>query len=89
MVVYDTTCHKSFEDIEKFWFNEIESYAEKDVLLLLLGNKSDLDGKKDVSTEKVRTLTLPSPRCKSTRRPGRWSSSRRVPRRLITYEMSV
>ena len=46
VIVYDTTCQKSFEDIEKFWFNEIESYADKDVLLLLLGNKSDIDEQK-------------------------------------------
>jgi len=40
--VYDITNLPSFEDIERFWLNEVESYAEKDVELLLLGNKSDL-----------------------------------------------
>lgn len=46
VIVYDTTCMKSFEDIDKFWFNEIESYADKDIKFLLLGNKSDIDDKK-------------------------------------------
>jgi Ras-related protein Rab-1A len=32
----------SFEDIDRFWLNEVESYAEKDVEMLLLGNKDDL-----------------------------------------------
>ena len=42
VLVYDITNLPSFEDIERFWLNEVESYAEKDVELLLLGNKSDL-----------------------------------------------
>lgn len=42
VLVYDITNSASFEDIERFWLNEVESYAEKDVELLLLGNKSDL-----------------------------------------------
>ena len=33
---------QSFEDIEKYWLNEVESYAEKEVTLMLIGNKSDL-----------------------------------------------
>lgn len=43
VIVYDTTSQSSFDDIEKFWINEVESYAEKDVDLLLLGNKNDMD----------------------------------------------
>ena len=35
-----------FEDIDKFWINEVESYAEKNVDLILIGNKSDLGEKK-------------------------------------------
>jgi Ras-related protein Rab-1A len=35
----------SFEDIDRFWINEVDSYAEKNVELLLLGNKSDIEDK--------------------------------------------
>jgi Ras-related protein Rab-1A len=35
----------SFEDIDRFWINEVDSYAEKNVELLLLGNKSDIEEK--------------------------------------------
>jgi len=35
----------SFEDIDRFWINEADSYAEKNVELVLLGNKSDLEDK--------------------------------------------
>lgn len=42
-MVYDVTNSNSFEDVDKFWINEVESYAEKNVELLLIGNKSDLE----------------------------------------------
>jgi Ras-related protein Rab-1A len=42
VLVYDVTSETSFEDIDKFWINEVESYAEKNVELMLIGNKSDL-----------------------------------------------
>lgn len=46
MIVYDTTDTKTFNEIETFWLNEVESYADKNVELLLIGNKCDLDSKK-------------------------------------------
>ncbi|KAL4429927.1 hypothetical protein ABPG74_000293 [Tetrahymena malaccensis] len=49
VMVYDVTSENSFQDIDKFWISEVESYAEKNVELLLIGNKSDLD--KQVSTQ--------------------------------------
>lgn len=42
VITYDTTSEQSFEDVNGYWLNEVESYAEKDVDLLLLGNKSDM-----------------------------------------------
>lgn len=48
IMVYDSTNYTSFEDIENFWINEVESYADGDVDLLLLGNKSDLPDEKRV-----------------------------------------
>ena len=79
MIVYDTTCVKSFEDIDKFWFNEIESYADKDIKFLLLGNKSDIDDKKQVQTEKVNTFHNYN-RSKSTLKLRRWTSLKLVPK---------
>lgn len=52
LLVYDTSSHSTFDNIENFWLNEIESYAEKSAELLLLGNKCDLE-KREVSTEKA------------------------------------
>lgn len=45
-MVYDVTNGQSFEDIDKFWLHEVESYGEKNVQLLIIGNKSDMDEQK-------------------------------------------
>ncbi|KRX03214.1 P-loop containing nucleoside triphosphate hydrolase [Pseudocohnilembus persalinus] len=55
VLVYDTTDEISFQEIEKFWLNEVQSYAEKDVELMLLGNKCDLPDQKKVDTEQSQT----------------------------------
>jgi len=42
ILVYDITCRKSFENIQK-WIEEIKTYALNDkVTILLVGNKADL-----------------------------------------------
>ena len=43
----------SFANIERFWINEVESYGEKDVELMLLGNKSDLESAREVEKNEV------------------------------------
>lgn len=52
MIVYDVTEPTTFEDVERFWVPEVESYADKGVDVMLLGNKSDCD--KVVQTEKAK-----------------------------------
>jgi GTPase SAR1 family protein len=50
--VYDVCSLKSFEDITKYWLNEISSFADKQVMLMLLGNKSDMgDAPREVDRE--------------------------------------
>lgn len=41
--MYDVTEPVSFEDVDRFWVPEVESYADKGVDVLLVGNKSDCD----------------------------------------------
>ena len=48
MVVYDITETKSFKNITN-WLIEIEKNAKKDVYKLLIGNKIDLEEKREVS----------------------------------------
>lgn len=53
-MVYDVTDADTFTNV-KTWLQEIERYASEGVNKLLVGNKSDLTGKRQVeySTAKV------------------------------------
>ncbi|CAD8191514.1 unnamed protein product [Paramecium pentaurelia] len=51
VLVYDTTCLQSFEEIEKFWTDEIYKHAGKNTTILLIGNKSDLPNKAVTTTK--------------------------------------
>lgn len=42
-MVYESSNEQSFKDIKGFWQNEVEQYSEKNIGILLLGNKKDLD----------------------------------------------
>ncbi|CAD8102379.1 unnamed protein product [Paramecium primaurelia] len=53
VMVYDVTQGQSFDDIDKFWLHEVESYGEKNVQLLVIGNKNDLDEQKQVDSAKA------------------------------------
>lgn len=48
MLVYDVTNEKSFENI-KNWIRNIEENASADVEKMILGNKCDLDAKRQVN----------------------------------------
>jgi len=62
MIVYDITRPESFNNVDK-WFNEIREFGEKNVQLLLVGNKSDLKHLRAVDNpkalEKAETLGIP------------------------------
>lgn len=42
-MVYDLTDPGSLEDIEQFWIPEAHNYCDKNIKVLLLGNKSDAE----------------------------------------------
>ena len=50
LIVYSVTDQKSFDKVNK-WMHEIRSLAPDDVQLILVGNKTDLDINRTVSTE--------------------------------------
>ena len=54
-MVFDITNEASFKDINEFWLNEVESYSDRDVTIMLIGNKSDITDKNGrvISTEKA------------------------------------
>ena len=45
-IVYDVTNRESFESVEKSWLKEaIEYFPENDVIMMLIGNKIDLENR--------------------------------------------
>lgn len=41
LIVYDSTRRETFENVDK-WYREIKSLCDKNIVVLLVGNKSDL-----------------------------------------------
>lgn len=55
LLVYDITSRKSFEDASK-WLDEIREHGGPDIVVMLVGNKSDLGNLRVVETQRaVRT----------------------------------
>ena len=51
LLVYDITSAKSFESIEEKWRRELMENADENIVLLLVGNKSDLEDRREVPFE--------------------------------------
>ena len=62
MIVYDVTNQTSFDNVDK-WANEIKEKAAKNINLMIVGNKTDLQDKivitSEMATEKAKTLEIP------------------------------
>ena len=50
LVVYDITQKKTFENIEK-WINDLKAAGDPKITIILIGNKNDLDDKRQVSKD--------------------------------------
>jgi len=50
MLVYDITKRQSFDHVAK-WLEELRAHADKNIVIMLVGNKSDLGTLRDVPTE--------------------------------------
>ncbi|KAF5200786.1 Ras-related protein rab11d [Thalictrum thalictroides] len=50
MLVYDITKRQSFDHIPR-WLEELRSHADKNIVIILVGNKSDLENQRAVPTE--------------------------------------
>ena len=62
MIVYDITRPDSFNNVDK-WFNEIREYGDKNVVIMMAGNKADLTNLRSVEIKKAQdksaTLGIP------------------------------
>ncbi|XP_039198806.1 ras-related protein Rab-37 isoform X5 [Crotalus tigris] len=55
LLLYDITNKVSFDSI-RAWLTEIHEYAQKDVVIMLLGNKADMSGERVIRTEDGESL---------------------------------
>ncbi|KAL6554860.1 Ras-related protein Rab11D [Orobanche gracilis] len=53
MLVYDITKHQTFDHIAR-WLEELRSHADKNIVIILVGNKSDLEDQRAVPTEEAK-----------------------------------
>lgn len=61
-IVYDISQRSSFEGIDR-WYNEMKNYSDPNISIILVGNKCDLEDKREVSKEagqsKAKALGMP------------------------------
>jgi len=50
LVVYDITKAATFRNVEK-WLQELQTHADRDIVIMLVGNKSDLKAQREVATD--------------------------------------
>ncbi|XP_022865596.1 ras-related protein Rab11D-like, partial [Olea europaea var. sylvestris] len=50
MLVYDITKRQTFDHIPR-WLEELRAHADKNIVIILIGNKSDLEDQRSVPTE--------------------------------------
>ncbi|KAE8697375.1 Ras-related protein RABA4a [Hibiscus syriacus] len=50
MLVYDITKHQTFDHIPR-WLEELRGHADKNIVIILIGNKSDLENQRAVLTD--------------------------------------
>jgi Ras-related protein Rab-11A len=53
MLVYDITRKETFERISAQWLNELKSFSDPNIVIILIGNKCDLKEKREVTTEEA------------------------------------
>ena len=52
ILVYDVTNEKSFTEMKDYWYEQIKQLGDKDIILAIAANKSDLYEEKKVENEK-------------------------------------
>ncbi|XP_047163538.1 ras-related protein RABA1f-like [Vigna umbellata] len=55
LLVYDVTRHATFENVER-WFKELRDHTDNKIVVMVVGNKADLNHLRAVSAEDARTF---------------------------------
>lgn len=53
LLVYDITKHLTYDSMER-WLKELYEHAEGNIVVMLVGNKTDLELERSVPTEEAR-----------------------------------
>ena len=53
VVCYDVTCKDSFQSVEK-WVEDAKAIRENDVLLIMVGNKADMEQQRQVTLQEAK-----------------------------------
>jgi Ras-related protein Rab-11A len=53
LLVYDISKHATFKNVER-WLQELRENADRNIVIMLVGNKSDLRHLREVSTEEAK-----------------------------------
>ncbi|CAK9225701.1 unnamed protein product [Sphagnum troendelagicum] len=56
LLVYDITKHVTYENVER-WLKELRDHADSNIVIMLVGNKSDLKHLRGVSTEDAQAFS--------------------------------
>ena len=56
IMVYDITSTKSFDKIKSQWYNELKNFADPNIIIMLIGNKCDLESQRQVSKADATTF---------------------------------
>eukprot|EP01116_Phalansterium_solitarium_P021589 TRINITY_DN677_c0_g1_i2.p2 TRINITY_DN677_c0_g1~~TRINITY_DN677_c0_g1_i2.p2 ORF type:complete len:216 (+),score=52.49 TRINITY_DN677_c0_g1_i2:105-752(+) len=59
LIVYDITKAQSFKNVEK-WLSELGEHADNDIVIMLVGNKTDLKASREVATEDAKKFAQKS-----------------------------
>jgi small GTP-binding protein len=57
ILVFDLKVKKTLENVEQFWMDEVKKYAEKEVQIVVVGNKADCEDV-EVTEEDMAAFTL-------------------------------
>ncbi|XP_078447308.1 ras-related protein RABA2a-like [Wolffia australiana] len=55
LIVYDVTKHTSFENVIR-WLNELRNHADANIIIMLIGNKTDLEQLRAIPVEEAKSF---------------------------------
>ena len=61
LLVYDIAKHLTYENVER-WLKELRDHADNNIVIMLVGNKSDLRHLRAVPTDEARAFAGKSPK---------------------------